>query len=105
VRRLRELRPGIRVLLVSGYAGTTAIPAGTLDGDTAFLMKPFSIADLSRMIKQQLAGAASTNAEVRHAPIGPVNGAERPHRWAPPMRAARRNWLPDLALPLGNEAA
>ncbi len=49
-RRLRARRPGLPVLLVSGYADATARDA--LGGlDVAFLAKPFRLADLQRSVE------------------------------------------------------
>jgi two-component system cell cycle sensor histidine kinase/response regulator CckA len=47
VRVLREERPGVRVLLMSGYAS----PEG---GDAAFLEKPFTPAALVSAVRQVL---------------------------------------------------
>jgi signal transduction histidine kinase/CheY-like chemotaxis protein len=105
VRHLREIRPGMRVVLTSGYAAETAIPGGRLDGDAVFLMKPFAIAELSQVVQHELSVDVSGHGRKGDAPIGPVNGAERPVLEVTAIVRARRNWLPERTLPLGNEAA
>jgi two-component system cell cycle sensor histidine kinase/response regulator CckA len=48
-RELWKLRPGLRVVFMSGY------PSEQLnDTDAAFLPKPFNPASLSRMIRKEL---------------------------------------------------
>jgi CheY-like chemotaxis protein len=44
--RIRALRPGLKVLFVSGYVDA-GFPADELDEDTRFLQKPFGPADLA----------------------------------------------------------
>jgi two-component system cell cycle sensor histidine kinase/response regulator CckA len=54
---LRKLRPGLRVLFMSGYPGDTlAQHGGTLDEGLHFIQKPFTIADLTRHIRRVLDG-------------------------------------------------
>jgi CheY-like chemotaxis protein len=49
--RLTALRPGVRVLFVSGYPGDTALPHGC-----HFLGKPFTQATLVRKVREVLGG-------------------------------------------------
>ena len=53
IERLREVAPGLRVILVSGYSETTR-PDLLGAGATAFLEKPFSIHDLTALIRRTL---------------------------------------------------
>jgi len=50
-QRLSHLRPGLRVLFVSGYTDDAVIRTGVLEARTAFLQKPFSLDDLGRMVR------------------------------------------------------
>jgi len=55
-KRLRDLRPGLPVLYISGYSDRTFLSPGALEG-AAFLQKPFTAAELSNALRQLLAGA------------------------------------------------
>jgi two-component system, cell cycle sensor histidine kinase and response regulator CckA len=52
--RMRRLRPGIRVLYISGYTADVLAPEGVLAPDVAYLAKPFSPAELSRKVRTVL---------------------------------------------------
>ncbi|MBK6454570.1 MAG: PAS domain S-box protein [Gemmatimonadetes bacterium] len=56
--RLAELltadRPGMRVLLLSGYSGEAVTRHGTLAPETAFLQKPFGPMELARKVREVL---------------------------------------------------
>ncbi|MCC6994066.1 MAG: PAS domain S-box protein [Deltaproteobacteria bacterium] len=54
--RLRESRPRLRVLFVSGYPGETMIKQGVISSSLAFVQKPFTIAELTRRIRDVLDG-------------------------------------------------
>jgi CheY-like chemotaxis protein len=45
---LRDRRPGMKVLFLSGYLGAARIGTTELDAETSFLSKPFSLEALSR---------------------------------------------------------
>ena len=46
--------PGVRVLLMSGYADDMQQPAGSLDGDFELLDKPFRKRELARRVRRSL---------------------------------------------------
>jgi PAS domain S-box-containing protein len=52
--RLTELRPGLRVLYMSGYTDDAIVHHGVLDPDTAFINKPFTALDLTRKVRAVL---------------------------------------------------
>ena len=54
----RKLRPGLKVLLITGYAADAADRAGFLGGDISMLPKPFAIEALSNTIRKLLEGDA-----------------------------------------------
>lgn len=53
-RELLNLRPEMRVLFVSGYAGQTVIDHKVFDLETGFLQKPFTLKQLSGKIREIL---------------------------------------------------
>ena len=57
--RLGELRPGIKVLLMSGYAESVSVPNGALDQHTDFIEKPFSPEGLARKVREVLGAPAA----------------------------------------------
>jgi PAS domain S-box-containing protein len=54
VRRLEQLRPGIRVLYMSGYSGDAIAQHGVLEPGTHLIAKPFSAVALTRKIREVL---------------------------------------------------
>jgi CheY-like chemotaxis protein len=58
VRRLREAKPGLKVVFISGYPGSWLDDRGGLQKGEAFLQKPFSPDDLARTIRGLLAPAS-----------------------------------------------
>ncbi len=54
---LTEMRPGIRVLYMSGYPDDAIVRHGILDANAAFIQKPFSLDGLSRKIREVLNNA------------------------------------------------
>jgi len=52
--RLRELRPDLKVLFISGYAADVIAHRGVLDPDVAFLRKPFSSEGLAVKVREVL---------------------------------------------------
>jgi PAS domain S-box-containing protein len=53
-RQLATLRPGLRVLFMSGYTANAALTRGGADGADGFLQKPFTRADLSARVAEAL---------------------------------------------------
>jgi DNA-binding NtrC family response regulator len=52
--RLTEMRPGIRVLYMSGYPDDAIVRHGILDANAAFIQKPFSLDGLTKKIRDVL---------------------------------------------------
>jgi PAS domain S-box-containing protein len=53
-RRLRETRPGLKVLFMSGYAEEQVVHRGVVEEDVAFLAKPFTPAALTEKVRSVL---------------------------------------------------
>jgi hypothetical protein len=56
---MRELRPGLRVLYMSGYTDNQMSSGWVLDADVPFIQKPFTAAALARKVRETLAGEAA----------------------------------------------
>jgi two-component system cell cycle sensor histidine kinase/response regulator CckA len=54
--RIKSARPGIKILLISGYTDTSFIYEGKMEPGTAFLQKPFSPRTLARVVREVLDG-------------------------------------------------
>lgn len=54
--RLQSLAPGLKVLYMSGYAGSTISKYGVFDGEVRFLRKPFTLQALAREVRHALDG-------------------------------------------------
>jgi PAS domain S-box-containing protein len=55
-QRLGAVRPGLKVLFLSGYTDDAVVRHGVLEQGAAFLHKPFTIAALARKVRETLAG-------------------------------------------------
>jgi PAS domain S-box-containing protein len=56
VERLRGVRPGIKVLYMSGYTDNAIVHHGVLDADVKFIGKPFRADDLATKVREVLDG-------------------------------------------------
>jgi DNA-binding NarL/FixJ family response regulator len=57
--RLRELRPEIKVLFVSGYADDAVLRHGVAQGEVSMLRKPYGPDALARAVRAVLDGATT----------------------------------------------
>jgi two-component system cell cycle sensor histidine kinase/response regulator CckA len=55
-RRLREIRPGLNVLFMSGYTANAIVDQGLLESGAPFLSKPFSPSSLALAVRGVLDG-------------------------------------------------
>ena len=68
-RRAAALRPGMKVLFMSGYTDDAIVQHGVLDAGTAFLQKPFTPRSLAQKVREVLdastdrSGTASSDTE------------------------------------------
>ena len=53
-KKIREIKPGIRTLFMSGYTADTIAHLEQLDDRAVFLQKPFSLNDLAAKIREAL---------------------------------------------------
>jgi DNA-binding response OmpR family regulator len=59
-RRMRETRPGLPVLFISGFTASADIRSGDL-ADTAFVAKPFTPDELAQKVRELLDTAAASS--------------------------------------------
>ena len=59
-RRARQLRPGLRVLLTTGFAAINQQDGVVLDAALPLLHKPYRRDDLARKLREVLDGAPAT---------------------------------------------
>jgi len=57
--RLTGQLPGLKVLFMSGYTDDAVVRNGALEGDIAFLPKPFGPQELARKVRESLGGVGS----------------------------------------------
>ncbi|MEA2061908.1 MAG: response regulator [Thermodesulfobacteriota bacterium] len=53
-KQITDLYPDIRLLFMSGYTANVIAHQGILDKGTAFIQKPFSMADLAEKLRKVL---------------------------------------------------
>jgi PAS domain S-box-containing protein len=58
--KLCERRPGLKVLLTTGFSETAIMHRGLLDGSTAVLSKPYKVEELARRVRSILDEAEET---------------------------------------------
>jgi two-component system cell cycle sensor histidine kinase/response regulator CckA len=56
IARLREFRPGVRALFMSGYTDGALFREGLLQSETSFIQKPFTSEALARKVRESLDG-------------------------------------------------
>ncbi len=54
VKQLASMRPGTKVLYLSGYTQDSILSEGTIERGAAFLQKPFTLQNLSRKVREVL---------------------------------------------------
>ncbi len=60
-RRLTALRPGLKVLCMSGYTDDSIVRHGVLDASVAFLQKPITLRSLTKKVREVLDGPAKNS--------------------------------------------
>ena len=60
--RIRALRPGVKVLFMSGYTQGVLDSRGVVEADVSLIQKPFSAAQLLAVLRQIIAGATPRQA-------------------------------------------
>ena len=61
IRRLREKKPDVKVLYMSGYTGETVVKRGGLGGDIHLLEKPFTARGLLNAVRARLEEAPTVH--------------------------------------------
>ncbi|MBN2401207.1 MAG: PAS domain S-box protein [Spirochaetes bacterium] len=52
--RIIEMRPGVKVLFMSGYTANTIVHHGVLQKDVHFIQKPFNLSELARKVREAI---------------------------------------------------
>lgn len=77
--QMRHLRPGIKLLFVSGYAGRTVLDHKVFDGENNFLQKPYTLKELAAKIRDALhtsSAASFTRSETKSAEQRAAHGTD-----------------------------
>ncbi len=59
-KALREIRPDLKVLYMSGYTDNQVSRSWTLEQDTPFIQKPFTAAALTQKLREALGSSKVT---------------------------------------------
>jgi PAS domain S-box-containing protein len=87
--RASALRPGVKVLYMSGYTENVIGHDGTLDAGITLLQKPFTLQALNRKVREVLDSELAEK-ELAMSPAHPQNSrAQRGREKIPPFRAQR----------------
>jgi FixJ family two-component response regulator len=70
---LRQLRPGLKVLFMSGYSADVISRHGVLENGIPFIHKPFTAGALARKLADILAGVDRNSVEPPQRPSVPEN--------------------------------
>jgi CheY-like chemotaxis protein len=89
---MEALRPGIKVLYMSGYTDETIAHHGALVPGTHFIAKPFNASTLTRKVREVLDSDNARTLDVQQPPVGPELGMEN----SPPGRDALRAVSPQI---------
>jgi PAS domain S-box-containing protein len=76
----RQLRPGLPVLLTSGYALETLVKHGRLRAGAVVLTKPYRKADLARRLREVVSVSKLLSLSHAEAPAAPMTEVERTKR-------------------------
>ena len=60
-KRLAPIKPGMKVLYMSGYTADAIVHQGILDPGIAFIHKPFTMDSLARKVREVLGPGGATN--------------------------------------------
>lgn len=60
IAKLWERRPGIKILMTTGFSESTIMHRGLLDGSIALISKPYNVEDLARRVRAILDGTQET---------------------------------------------
>jgi CheY-like chemotaxis protein len=94
--RVVKMRPGIKVLFMSGYTDEAILQHGVLESDVAYLQKPITPDTLTRKVRKVLdtgngkSGRCSRRHDVRRASVEAI--AFKARRFDRRPRAAKSAW-------------